>query len=211
MAITSLQELYLQKLQMIYDAEQQGQQALSRLVQAAHNGDLRSALQAHRQQTEEQVRRLEGLFRTRGESAERIESRSMRALIQEAEQVLPTIQDDDTRDAFLIAAQQAVEHHEIADYGTARTWARQLGFSEDASVLQAILDQERNADKLLSEVAERMVNPEAATAAGDVDVTGRAQAGDRGAAAARSSSAGGGRTTGDRGTTRDTEINPLNR
>jgi ferritin-like metal-binding protein YciE len=210
MAITSLQELYQKKLQMIYDAEHQGQQAMPRLLQAARNGDLRSALQAHRQQTEEQVRRLDGLFRSHGQSPERTECRSMRALIQEAEQLLPTIQDDDTRDAFVISAQQAIEHHEIADYGTARTWARQLGFGEDASVLQAILEQERNADKLLSDVAERMVNPEAA-AAGDVDVTGRAQPGDRAAASARSTGAGGGRTTSDRGATSDAEPNPLNR
>jgi ferritin-like metal-binding protein YciE len=212
MAVTSLQELYLQKLQMIYDAEQQTLQAFPRAIQMAHNENLRNGLEAHRRQTEEQVRRLEGLFSARGQSPKRTESRSMRALLQEAEEVLPTIQDDDTRDAFIIAAQQAVEHHEIADYGTGRTWARQLGFDDDAAVLQEILDQERSADKLLSDVAERMVNPDAAAGTGDLDVTPRAQPGDRAAdAGGRASSGGGARTTGDGGAIGEAEPSPLNR
>jgi hypothetical protein len=135
----------------------------------------------------------------------------MRALLQEGEELAPAIQDEDTRDAFLISAQQAVEHHEIAAYGTVRTWARQLDFDDDASVLQAILDEERRADQLLSDVAERMVNPEAASAASDVDVTPRAQPGDRTAAATRSPGAGGARPTGDGGGVGDAEPSPLNR
>jgi ferritin-like metal-binding protein YciE len=198
MTITSLQELYIQKLQMIYDAEQQTLEAFPRVIQMAHDDDLRERLESHRRQTEEQVRCLDGLFRARGQSTQRIESRSMRALLQEAAQLLPTIEGDDTRDAFLIAAQQAVEHHEIAAYGTARAWARQLGFDDDADVLEDILDQEKAADKLLSEVAERQVNAQAARKARDVDVTQRAQPGDRAAGAAGSSS-GGARTTGGSG------------
>jgi ferritin-like metal-binding protein YciE len=210
MAITSLQELYVQKLQMIYDAEQQTLQAFPRAIQSARNDELRRGLEAHRQQTEDQVRRLEQVFRARGQAPQRAECRSMRALLLEAEEVLPNIRDEDTRDAFIIAAQQGVEHHEIADYGTARTWARQLDFDDDAAVLEAILDEERRADQLLSDVAERMVNPEAASASSDVDVTPRAQPGDRTADAARSSS-GGARTTGAGGGISDAEPSPLNR
>jgi ferritin-like metal-binding protein YciE len=209
MAITSLQELYFQKLQMIYDAELQTLQEFPRAIQQARNEELRSGLQAHRQQTEEQARRLDGLFRAHEQSAQRTECRSMRALVEEAEAVLPMIEDDDTRDAFIIAAQQGVEHHEIADYGTARTWARQIGFNDDAAVLQQILDQEVNADKLLSRVAERMVNPDAAKGA-DVDVTPRAQPGDR-AAASGGSSSGGARPTGSGGVSGEAEPSPLNR
>jgi ferritin-like metal-binding protein YciE len=199
MAVTSLQELYLQKLQMIYDAEQQTLKAFPRVIKMARNDDLRNGLEAHRQQTEEQVRRLDELFSRRGQNAQRAESVSMRALLQEAEQILPTIQDDDTRDAFIIAAQQAVEHHEIAAYGTARTWARQSGFAEDAQVLEGILEQEKRADQLLSDVAERMVNREAATRGRDVDVTQRAQRAqqdDRAASSGRSSTGGGARPVG---------------
>jgi ferritin-like metal-binding protein YciE len=190
MAVTSLQELYVQKLQMIYDAEQQTLEAFPRVIQMARNDDLRTGFEAHRQQTEDQVRRLEKLFQAHGESSKRADCLSMRALLQEAQQVLPSIQDDDTRDAFLIAAQQGVEHHEIADYGTARTWARQLGFRDDARTLQEILRQEESTDQLLSDIAERMVNPVAASATSDVDVTPRARPGDRTAEAARSSSGG---------------------
>jgi ferritin-like metal-binding protein YciE len=200
MAITSLQELYLQKLQMIHDAEQQTLQAFPRIIANVCNDDLRTGLEAHRRQTEEQVRRLEELCRRRGQSAQRAESLSMRALLQEGEQLLSTIQDDDARDAFIIAAQQAVEHHEIAAYGTARTWARQSGFTDDARVLEEILQQEKNADKLLSDIAERMVNPEAATRARDVDVTQRAQPGDRARPSSRQPSAGLGQTANVRGT-----------
>jgi ferritin-like metal-binding protein YciE len=196
MAVTSLQELYLQKLQMIYDAEQQTLKAFPRVIKMARNDDLRNGLEAHRQQTEEQVRRLDELFSRRGQDAQRAQSLSMRALLQEAEQILPTIQDDDTRDAFIIAAQQAVEHHEIAAYGTARTWARQSGFADDAQVLEGILEQEKRADQLLTDVAERIVNREAATRGRDVDVTQRAQQGDRAASSGRSSTSGGARPVG---------------
>jgi ferritin-like metal-binding protein YciE len=190
MAITSLQALYQQKLQMIYDAEQQALQAFPRIIQMVRNDDLRTGLEKHRRQTEEQARRMDELLRRRGQGAERTESASMRALLRETEQLLAMIQDEDTRDAFIIAAQQAVEHHEIAAYGTARTWARQSGFTEDARLLEEILDQEKDADQLLSDVAERIVNREAATRGSDAGVTQRAQPGDRAGTSTRPASGG---------------------
>jgi ferritin-like metal-binding protein YciE len=177
--INSLDQLYVQKLQMIYDAERQTLEAFPRLTQMVQNDDLRTGMEAHRQQTEDQARQVEQLVRARDGQTQGMTCLSMRALIQEAEQTLPSIQDPDTRDAFIIAAQQAVEHHEMAAYGTARTWAQELGYDDDAAMLQSILDQEGSTDKLLSDVAERRVNPQASSGGSDVDVTPRAQMGDR--------------------------------
>jgi ferritin-like metal-binding protein YciE len=132
-------------------------------VQQVRNEQLRSALQQHHRQTEGHVQRLQQLVGNRqsGQRTQNNECISMRALIQEAQQTLPNIQDPDTIDAFIIGAQQAIEHHEIASYGTARSWAWQLGFDEDADLLQQTLDEEGEADKMLSSIAERSVNQQA--------------------------------------------------
>ena len=164
MPATSLNDLYLQKLQLLLDAEQQGLQAMPQLAQRVQNPELREALETHRRQTEQQVQRLQQLVQSRGQAIESTPTNgcvSMRALIEEAQTILPNIQDADTIDAFIIGAQQAVEHHEIAAYGTARTWAETLGFDEDADLLQQTLDEEGEADELLTEIAERSVNQEA--------------------------------------------------
>ena len=170
MPATSLQDLYTQKLQLLLDAEQQGLSAMPQLVQQVQNEQLRTALQQHHRQTEQQVQRLQQLMGSRqsGQSMQNNECISMRALIQEAQMMLPNIQDSDTIDAFIIGAQQAIEHHEIAAYGTARTWAQQLGFDEDADLLQETLDEEGETDHKLTELAERAINIEALT--GDREV-----------------------------------------
>ena len=151
MPARSLNDLYLQKLQLLLDAEQQGLQAMPQLAQRVQNPQLREALETHRRQTEQHVERLQRMVGSRGQGAENIPANgciSMRALIEEAQTILPNIQDPDTIDAFIIGAQQAVEHHEIAAYGTARTWAQTLGFDEDADLLQQTLDEEGEADEL---------------------------------------------------------------
>ena len=122
------------------------------------------------------MRRLEQLFQRQGQRPQPVQCASMRALIQEGQDLVQQVQDPDTRDALIIAAAQAVEHHEIAAYGTARTWARQLGHDEDADLLQQTLREEEQTDKQLTEIAERMVN--------------LAAAGGQQGAAARSSTAG---------------------
>ena len=164
MPATSLNDLYLQKLQLLLDAEQQGLQAMPQLAQRVQSPQLREALETHRRQTDQQVERLQRMVGERAQGPENMPASgciSMRALIEEAQTILPTIQDADTIDAFLIGAQQAVEHHEIAAYGTARTWAQTLGFDEDADLLQQTLDEEAEADLLLTQIAERSVNREA--------------------------------------------------
>jgi ferritin-like metal-binding protein YciE len=208
MAMESLQDLYVTKLQMIYDAEQQGidamhdaeqkgLDAMERMAAAASNPQVKQAFETHRAQTQQHVQRLEQVFERLGESAEAKKCISLRALVEEAETQLGKIDDESTRDAFLIAAQQAVEHHEMAEYGTARTWARQLGYNDAAMLLQQTLDEEEQADRLLTQIAERMVNPQAAqgdSAQIDREVARTATAGDR--ASSDLGGAMGGRATG---------------
>jgi ferritin-like metal-binding protein YciE len=165
MPTTSLGDLYLQQLQLLRDAEKQGLDAMPHLAQLVRDTKLCDTLQTHRRQSQEHLRRLERLIGSRGQPARSGECVSMRALIEEALDTLATIEDPDTIDAFVIGAQQAIEHHEIAAYGTARSWARQLGFDEDANVLQQTLDEEGAADELLSTIAEGRVNERASQGA----------------------------------------------
>ena len=201
MPVNSLQDLFLTKLQMIYDAEQQGLEAMPLLAQRVSNPEVRQAFETHHAQTEQQVQRLEQLFQLEGQRPQRAECISMRALIQEAQQQTQQIQDPDTLDAFLIGAEQAVEHHEIAAYGTARSWAQQLGRTEAAELLEQTLQEEEMTDQLLSDIAERLVNEEAAQgdamlAGRDRDVTPRVTRGDVGTGAPGRASARGERPKG---------------
>jgi ferritin-like metal-binding protein YciE len=191
MPATSLNDLYLQKLQLLLDAEEQGLQAMPQLAQRVQNPELRNALETHRRQTEQHVQRLQRLAQRRSQGPENTPANgciSMRALIEEAQTILPTIDDPDTIDAFIIGAQQGIEHHEIAAYGTARSWAQELGYDEDADLLQQTLDEEGEADELLTQIAERRVNREASEGADrQVGIGGGQRAGTtRGGAGSRS-------------------------
>lgn len=165
MPATSLGDLYLQQLRLILDAEQQGIDAMPHFAQSVRDGKLRDALQAHRSQSQEHARRLERLIEMRGRAVPNRECVSMRALIEEAQSTLATIEDPDAIDAYVIGAQQAIEHYEIASYGTVRSWAQQLGFDDDANVLQKTLDEEGDANELLSRIAMERVNERAAQGA----------------------------------------------
>jgi len=198
MPATSLQDLYFQKLQMMLDAERQGLDAMPALVERVQNPRLRDALEQHHQQSQEHVRRLEQLFKAQGQDAEEMDCPSMTALIEEAQTTLPEIEDEDTADAFIIACVQGIEHHEIASYGTARTWASQLGFREAAEMLQRTLDEEAQADQMLSSIAEQSVN-EQASRGSDREVA----LGGRGGTADQLQSGDGGRST---GATRRTDL-----
>jgi ferritin-like metal-binding protein YciE len=191
MPATSLNDLYLQKLQLLLDAEEQGLQAMPQLAQRVQNPELRNALETHRRQTEQHVQRLQRLAQQRSQGPENTPANgciSMRALIEEAQTILPTIEDPDTIDAFIIGAQQGIEHHEIASYGTARSWAQELGYDEDADLLQQTLDEEGEADELLTQIAERRVNRQASEGADrEVGIGGGQRAGaTRGGAGSRS-------------------------
>ena len=157
----SLEDLFIEQIEDLYDAEQRIVQALPKMADAAHSPDLRSAFQTHLRETEGQVVRLERIFQKLGRSPERETCAAMKGLISEGEQMVGAKGDPSIKDAALIAAAQRIEHYEIAAYGTARTFARQLGREAIANELQETLDEEGNADKILTELAEALINVKA--------------------------------------------------
>jgi ferritin-like metal-binding protein YciE len=161
MGMETMQDLYLHELKDIHNAEKQILQALPKMAKAAKHDELRRAFEEHRQVTEEQVRRLETIFDDLGEKPTGKKCKGMEGLIEEGEEVLEEDADPDVRDAALIAAAQRVEHYEIAAYGTARTYARQLGFDKHAELLQRTLDEEGETDQRLTKLAESRVNRDA--------------------------------------------------
>ena len=157
----SLRDLYIEELKDLYDAEQQILTALPKMEAAASHAELKKAFQQHRRQTEGQVRRLEQIFEKLGKSPTGKKCKGVAGLIAEGEELIRHGGDADTLDAGLIGAAQKVEHYEIAGYGTTRTWARLLGETEAAQLLQQTLDEEGETDHKLTKLAESRLNREA--------------------------------------------------
>lgn len=155
-----LEDLYAEQLRDLHSAENQILQALPRMIRAAQHPNLRRALEEHLRQTEDHVARLQRLFEELGQSPRGKRCKGIEGLLQEGAEVL-TYRDPSVRDAALIAAAQRVEHYEIAGYGCVRSYAEQLGLNHHASVLQQTLDEESEADRRLTEIAEEVVNPKA--------------------------------------------------
>ncbi len=162
MTLNSFDDLFVEQLQDLYDAEQRLTKALPKMAAAAHNHSLKSAFQEHLRQTEGHVSRLERAFRTLGKTPNARTCAAMKGLIEEGSEAVSADGDADVKDAALIAAAQRVEHYEIAGYGCARTFAERLGRSDVAQILQQTLDEEAGADKKLTAIAEQIVNPKAA-------------------------------------------------
>ena len=173
MQMNSLQDLYLHKLRDLYSAEQQITRALPQMIQRTSHAELRQGFETHLRQTEQQLQRLEQLFQTLGERPAGEQCKGMQGIIEEGQKVMQEVEDPNALDAALIAAAQSVEHYEIAGYGTARTWAQQLGRQQDAQILQQTLQEEEQTDKLLTQVAESLVNRDAQR--GDREVARGAQ------------------------------------
>jgi ferritin-like metal-binding protein YciE len=161
MAMNNMQDLYLHELKDIHNAEKQILQALPKMAKAASHQELRQAFEEHERVTEEQVRRLETIFDDLGQKPSGKKCKGMEGLIEEGEEILSEDADPDVRDAALIAAAQRVEHYEIAAYGTARTYARQLGFDKHVELLQRTLDEEGQTDERLTKLAESRINTDA--------------------------------------------------
>ncbi|HET7208007.1 MAG TPA: ferritin-like domain-containing protein [Terriglobales bacterium] len=160
MKANTLQELYLGELRDLYDAEHQIIKALPKMIQEASSEELKSALTEHLEITKEQAGRLERIFEGLGEKAKAEKCKGMEGVIKEGSQLLKEEDDDNVRDAAIIAAAQKVEHYEMAGYGTVRTWASLLGEDEAARLLEQTLDEEKEADQKLTEIAEE-INVEA--------------------------------------------------
>jgi ferritin-like metal-binding protein YciE len=161
MELRNLNDLLLDHLKDLYDAEHQITKALPKMAKAASSQQLKSAFNQHLSETENQIRRLEQVFDTMGKKATRKSCKGMKGLLEEGEEILKEDAADDVRDAGLIAAAQKVEHYEMAGYGAVRTYAKMLGMREAADLLQQTLDEEGNANKKLTQIAESNVNGQA--------------------------------------------------
>jgi ferritin-like metal-binding protein YciE len=155
-SVNSLQELYSKQLSDLYSAEQQIVKALPKMIDATQSEELRDALNEHLNVTKNQVSRLEKIFEQMGERPENEKCKGMEGVLQEGSELLKELEDEDVRDAGIIASAQRVEHYEIAGYGTARTFATLLGQEEAAELLEETLQEEKDADEKLSEIAEEL-------------------------------------------------------
>jgi ferritin-like metal-binding protein YciE len=155
----SLEELFEHELKDLYDAEQRLTEALPQLADKSTNAELKLAFENHLRETERHVERLESIFEHIGTEAEREKCDAMVGLIKEGSNVLDAVGDSNVIDAALIAAAQRAEHYEMAAYGSARAFARQLGNEYAAELLQQTLDEEKAADQKLTDIAEAAVNP----------------------------------------------------
>jgi ferritin-like metal-binding protein YciE len=159
--INSLRELYVEHLRDLYDAENQLIKALPKMAKEASSDELRQGIEEHLEQTRGQAERLEQIFEQLGERPKGKKCKGMQGLIEEGQETLDEDMEEDTKDAAIIAAAQRVEHYEISGYGTARTYANLLGENEAAELLEETLNEERETDQKLTQLAEQ-INVEAA-------------------------------------------------
>ncbi|HEX3341640.1 MAG TPA: ferritin-like domain-containing protein [Pseudolabrys sp.] len=162
--IKKLDELFHDGLKDLYFAEKKILVALPKMAKAAESEELANAFREHEKQTEEQVTRLEKIFQLIDESPRGKNCPAITGIIDEGEEIIDEYEGSPALDAGLIGAAQAVEHYEIARYGTLKAWAEQLGLDEAASLLEATLGEEENTDEKLSELAESAINQRAEAA-----------------------------------------------
>jgi ferritin-like metal-binding protein YciE len=158
MTVSTLQDLFVEELQDLYDAEHQILEALPKMIAAASSSDLKDALEQHLSLTEGQVERLEEVFTARGAKPKRKKCAGMAGLLAEGAKILEADMSDEVRDAAMVAAAQRVEHYEMAVYGTLRTYAQELEDLDSARLLQTTLDEEADADRALTQLAEFSIN-----------------------------------------------------
>ena len=161
MKIESMEDLFLEQIEDLYDAERRLVKALPKMAEASTSQTLRQAFQSHLMETEGHVSRLEKIFGILGQDPKSQTCDAMKGLVSEGEDMVSDIDASSLRDAGLIAAANRVEHYEIAAYGSARTFAETLGLREAATVLEQTLQEEKRADQKLTQLAESMVNDEA--------------------------------------------------
>lgn len=161
----TLHDAFLDELRDVYDAEKQIIKALPKMVKAASSPELRTAFEAHLEETRGQVERLEEVFASLDEKVRGKHCDGMAGIIDEGKSVMAEDLDETTLDACLIASAQRVEHYEMAAYGTMVAWARAMGHTEAAELLEQTLDEEKSTDEKLTSLAEGGINQEAADAA----------------------------------------------
>jgi ferritin-like metal-binding protein YciE len=152
--IEDLKSLYIQNLQKALDMEQKITSSLPDLIEASSDPELKNAFSTHLQETRGHVVKVESLLRQHTGEAESETCKVINGLSTEASDTIKDVTDPSVRDIALIGAGQQVEHHEIAVYGTLRSWAAILGLSNDALVLKSIEEEELNADEILTSIAD---------------------------------------------------------
>ena len=161
MAAESLHEAFEEELKDILSAEKQLLKALPKMAKAASNEDLKAGFEEHLEQTKVHVERIEKVFKLLDKSPRAKKCKAMEGLIEEGAELMEEDIEPETLDAMLICAAQKVEHYEIATYGTLATWAKQLELEEVASILHETLEEEKETDLKLTELAETGINAEA--------------------------------------------------
>lgn len=161
MQLETLKDLYIEELKDLYSAENQIIKALPKMIKAASHNELKQAFTKHLRETEIHAQRIEQVCDELDVSPKGKKCVGMEGLLKEGSELIKEKPEPDVLDAGLIAAAQHVEHYEMAGYGCVRTYARQLGYESQAELLQATLDEEGNADKTLTEIAEGSINIEA--------------------------------------------------
>jgi ferritin-like metal-binding protein YciE len=161
MHMQDLQDLYVEELRDIYNAEKQLVKALPKMAKKATHEELKDAFTEHLEQTKGHVERLEKIFDKLGKRAGGKVCKAMQGIVEEGKEMMEEDAEPEVMDAGLIAAAQRAEHYEIAAYGTVRTYAKLLGEDQAAKLLQATLDEEDETDKKLTDLAESSINVDA--------------------------------------------------
>jgi ferritin-like metal-binding protein YciE len=158
----TLQDLFHETLKDIYFAEKQILKALPKMAKAANSEDLREAFEKHFEETEGHVTRLEQVFAMIDQPARGKTCDAIMGIVEEGKEVMEEFEHSQALDSGLLAAAQAVEHYEISRYGTLRTWAAQLGLNDAVELLEETLEEEKNTDETLTQLAEASLNQLAA-------------------------------------------------
>ena len=158
----SLQDLFSETLKDIYYAEKQILRALPKMAKSAQSEELKAAFLTHQEQTEGQIERLEQVFEMMGKAARGKHCPAIVGIVDEGKEIMEDFAGTEALDAGLLSAAQAVEHYEIARYGTLKTWAAQLGLADAVPLLEATLKEEKETDQLLTRLASANVNKKAA-------------------------------------------------
>lgn len=162
MSVKSLDDLFLHTLKDVYYAEKQIVKALPKMAKKAGSPDLKAAFEQHLEETKGHVTNLESVFEAIGKKPSAVKCDAIVGILHEATELMDEVEDADTLDAAMLAAAQAVEHYEIARYGTLIAWAGTLGHKDAVKMLEATLAEEKATDEKLSKLGSSKVNKKAA-------------------------------------------------
>ena len=161
MATKTMNDMLMTFMQDVYYAERQILKALPKLAKASQNEELKNALMHHREETQGQVERLQKAFEALGKRARGQTCEAINGLIEEGDEIVEEFEQGPVRDSGILACAQAVEHYEMARYGTMVAWAKAVGADDVARLMQETLEEEKKADTTLNQLAQRSLNQQA--------------------------------------------------